>query len=97
MRQPRTERLAPQHRIASVARMTEVKRIRHFGDVAAHQFGVAAIAVASEHKRATADRLAAAIARHHLDAFYEALVVRVQRLGDAAAENWDIARLHSAA
>ena len=78
MREPRAERLAPQHRVALVAGMAEVERVGHLGDVAPHQRRVAAVAVAGEHQRAAADGLARAVARHHLDAFDEPVLVGEQ-------------------
>ena len=43
-----SERLAPEERVALVAGMSEIERLRHFGDVARNQGLVAAIAAAGE-------------------------------------------------
>ena len=88
----RTERLAPQHRIALIARMAEVERIGHLRDMPPHQFRVSAVAVAGEHQRAAADGFAG-----DPHAFDEAVVIREQRLADTAGQDRDVARLRGAA
>src|SRR2546429_5651506 len=77
--------------------MAEIERVRHFGNVAAHEFGVAAVTVAGEHQRAATDGLARAVAALHLDALDEAIFVREERLANAPCEDRNIARLNGAA
>src|SRR3954462_1432155 len=73
--------------------MAEVERLPHFGNVSLHQFGIAAVAVAAEHQRATSDRFAAS----KLDAFNESVLVGEQCFARAPGQDWDVALLYRAA
>jgi hypothetical protein len=68
MEQPCTERLAPQHGIAAIARMTEIERAFHFGNVLRDQRRVAAKTVAGEDQSLAADHVPRSIRPRRLDA-----------------------------
>jgi len=76
------ELLAPEHRLALVAGMTEIERVRQRGDVFPHQRLVPRIAAASQHDGARADALLAAIGPLRHQAADRAAGVAHQR-GDA--------------
>ena len=91
------EPLAPNNRVATVTRMTKIKRVRHFGNEAAHQFRIAAIAVAGEHKTIAFDVLGHAVAASERDASDRPILLVKQTPGNAARKNVNIARFRSAA
>ena len=93
----RAKRVAPDHGVAAIARMTEIKRVRHFRNKAPHQFGVAAIAVAGQDQRVTADAFARAIAANGLHTANIAIGSGEQRLGHAFGEIDNVAGLGGSA
>ena len=98
MRKLRAERLAPKHGIAAIAGMTEIKRIRHFRNEAAHQLRIAAISIAGEDQCVAADALARAVAAQ-ISTPRDA-AIRIRRIAVSATrsvEDDDIARLGGAA
>ena len=68
MRQSRAKCLAPQHRVAAVARMTEIESVGHLRNELPDRFGIAAIAVAGEDQCLAADPFSRAVAAHDVDA-----------------------------
>ena len=64
----RTERITPDHRVASISPMTEIKRVGHFGNKTTDKVWISAIAVAGEDQDITANAFAFAIAANCLNA-----------------------------
>src|ERR1700724_1506597 len=61
-----TECLTPKNRIASIAGMTEIERVRHLRYKAANQLRIAPETAAREDQNLAADALAYSVARHNL-------------------------------
>ena len=89
--QLRSEHVAPQHRIAAISGMTEIKRIGHLRDVAPHQLRIAAVAIAGKDQRMTANALAGAIAALDLHTVDGAIGTHQQRCGRALRDDRNVA------
>src|SRR6516165_5735377 len=83
------EGFAPNNRIAAIAGMTEIKRVRHLRYEAANQLGIAPVTAAREDQSLAADALANAVAPHDLNAAHTPISVGKQPLRDAFGQDHD--------
>src|SRR5262245_10779139 len=81
---------APQHRIAAIAGMTEIERVRHLRYEAAYQLGIAPIPVAGKDQSRAANALACAVAPHDLSAAHTTIDLCEQPVRDDFGQDDDL-------
>ncbi len=88
----RAERVAPDDGIAAVARVAEVKCVRHLRYVAADELRISAVTIARQNQRVAANAFAGSVVMNDIDAADMAIRIRQNPVDDAARENDDIVR-----
>ena len=90
MYQVRSERFAPQHGVAAIARMAEIEGVGHLRNKLSDQIWIPAIAIAGENQCFAADPFSRAVTAQHLYAADTAVGLRQQPLGHAFGQENDI-------
>ena len=94
---PRAHGLSPHDGLAAVAGMAEVVGLGYVGDVTPHHFGIAAVPVASQHKRFAAQVLPRAVGALESETIDQAVGSGIKGIGMGIGDDVDAGPRHGGA